>query len=338
MSISLKTTKLLWGKSGNRCAICRSELIEEALDTDDDDSIVGDMAHIIARKEAFTRGDYDALSPEERDRYANLILLCRKHHKVIDDQPAHYTVERLREIKSSHVAWVRDSLGSIDSQKEHDEQEYAATIDEWCKRIDIDNWTARGTWICSADGPQITKEYHEALVALPPWLLSRLWPQRYQPLERSFFNFKAVLQDFLTVLNRHLYDPGKDCDFLATKRFYKISEWNAEKYEELYRHYDDHVCLVGNLFIELTRAANLVCDRVREHVFRGFRRKEGVILVQRDMVGGFKSESYRAVYSAERRTEHQPYKGLSEFLKIEYTGDYFLRPEHLQGAKEDDLE
>jgi hypothetical protein len=39
----------------------------------DVESVVGDEAHIIARKESFTRGDYDSMSPEERDQYANLI-------------------------------------------------------------------------------------------------------------------------------------------------------------------------------------------------------------------------------------------------------------------------
>ena len=39
MSITLKTTKILWGRSGNRCAICRSVLVEDAVH-DDDDALV----------------------------------------------------------------------------------------------------------------------------------------------------------------------------------------------------------------------------------------------------------------------------------------------------------
>ena len=67
MAISLKTIKLLWGRAGNRCVICRRELSIDPLAAGDDESIIGDMAHIIARKEGFTRGDYDALSEQQRD-------------------------------------------------------------------------------------------------------------------------------------------------------------------------------------------------------------------------------------------------------------------------------
>ena len=95
MSINLKTHKLLWGKSGNKCAFedCRNDLIADETETDDE-SIIGDEAHIVARKENGPRG-ISKLSPEDRDKYDNLILLCRIHHKIIDDQHKFYTVEKL---------------------------------------------------------------------------------------------------------------------------------------------------------------------------------------------------------------------------------------------------
>jgi hypothetical protein len=40
------------------------------------------------------------------DSYDNLILLCRKHHKQVDDQVLHFTEERLKEIKCKHEAWT----------------------------------------------------------------------------------------------------------------------------------------------------------------------------------------------------------------------------------------
>ena len=85
MTITLKTHKILWGRSGNKCAICKNTLIVDSDDPNDDPSIVGDEAHIIARKETFTRGDYESLKPEQREHYSNLILLCKVHHKQIDD-------------------------------------------------------------------------------------------------------------------------------------------------------------------------------------------------------------------------------------------------------------
>ncbi len=39
-----------------------------------------------------------------------LILLCRVHHKIIDDQTQTYTVEVLRKMKTTHEAWVASTL------------------------------------------------------------------------------------------------------------------------------------------------------------------------------------------------------------------------------------
>ncbi len=106
MSILLKTHKLLWGRSGNKCAIpeCRNDLIADETETDDE-SIIGDEAHIVARNSDGPRGISDMTS-DERDKYDNLILLCRKHHKIVDDQPNYYTVEKLKEIKQQHEVWA----------------------------------------------------------------------------------------------------------------------------------------------------------------------------------------------------------------------------------------
>ena len=47
MAINDKTRKVLWGRSGNRCAICRRELVLDAT-TVDDVSVVGEECHIVS--------------------------------------------------------------------------------------------------------------------------------------------------------------------------------------------------------------------------------------------------------------------------------------------------
>jgi len=37
------------------------------------------------------------------DEYENLILLCRNHHKIIDDNPENYSVENLIELKKTFI-------------------------------------------------------------------------------------------------------------------------------------------------------------------------------------------------------------------------------------------
>lgn len=51
-----------------------------------------------------------SLPPDEIDRYENLILLCRNHHRVVDEQEAAYTIARLRDIKRAHEMEVRSRL------------------------------------------------------------------------------------------------------------------------------------------------------------------------------------------------------------------------------------
>jgi hypothetical protein len=108
MTISDRDRKILWAKSGNRCAICKASLVVEKT-ASDPAAVVGDEAHIVARSAGGPRA---GLQQESKlDSYENLILLCKVDHKTVDDQPNEYTIERLHTIKSHHEGWVRQALG-----------------------------------------------------------------------------------------------------------------------------------------------------------------------------------------------------------------------------------
>ncbi|MFD0084198.1 hypothetical protein [Priestia megaterium] len=49
MPVSNKARKILWGRSANRCAICKKELVEHATSLDDS-SVIGEECHIISAK------------------------------------------------------------------------------------------------------------------------------------------------------------------------------------------------------------------------------------------------------------------------------------------------
>lgn len=108
MSISDKTRKRLWAKSGNRCAISKIELVSDPTG-ESDDSIIGEECHICANSLGGPRYN-EKLSEAEIDSYDNLILLSRNFHKIVDDNSTYYTPERLRNIKKSHEEWVRKTL------------------------------------------------------------------------------------------------------------------------------------------------------------------------------------------------------------------------------------
>jgi hypothetical protein len=101
-----KEIKILWGRSGNRCAICKFELTP-----DGEKETLGEMAHIVARSADGPRGG-SSLTSNQRDKYSNLILLCPTHHAEIDKNFSDWPVTKLLEIKVKHEAWVSEQLNN----------------------------------------------------------------------------------------------------------------------------------------------------------------------------------------------------------------------------------
>lgn len=110
MPISDKTRKLLWGRSGNLCAICRNPLTADKTNGDEP-SILGQECHIVSGAPRGPR--FDQSYPEDLiDSIDNLILLCPTHHKQVDDQPIKYSATELLRLKASHEKWVERNLGA----------------------------------------------------------------------------------------------------------------------------------------------------------------------------------------------------------------------------------
>ncbi len=95
--ISNEVMRLLYAHSGNRCAYpnCHAPIFEE------DGLLTAECCHI----KAFSPGGprYDAAqTDEERNSGDNLILLCTRHHRIVDADEQTYTVDLLREYKQKH--------------------------------------------------------------------------------------------------------------------------------------------------------------------------------------------------------------------------------------------
>ena len=102
MSISERSRKILWVKAAGRCSLCRLQVAGEQADSDDP-SVFGEEAHIVARSPGGPRArKYDG----DIDGYDNLMLLCSRCHKQVDDQVNAYPEERLLKIKREHEAWA----------------------------------------------------------------------------------------------------------------------------------------------------------------------------------------------------------------------------------------
>ncbi len=107
MSISDRTRKILWARSGNRCAKCRTMLVADATSADDA-AVIGQECHIYPQGATGPRRD-DA-PPTDVHHYNNLILLCANCHTLVDAQHLTYSIEYLRELRSTHEAWWQSTL------------------------------------------------------------------------------------------------------------------------------------------------------------------------------------------------------------------------------------
>lgn len=94
---SSATVKTLFARSHNRCAFpgCPSPVVEET------DTVTAEICHIRALSPGGPRYDKDQTSGE-RNSAANLILICGRHHKIIDTEIATYTTATLLQIKQGH--------------------------------------------------------------------------------------------------------------------------------------------------------------------------------------------------------------------------------------------
>jgi len=105
--ISEPHLKILWGRSGNKCNICKSNLTEDS--KAGEGFVVGEMAHIYGEKEGAPRYNKD-FDKEERKSYKNRILLCPTHHTKIDSNEKDYPAELLLKIKQEHEEQVNNEL------------------------------------------------------------------------------------------------------------------------------------------------------------------------------------------------------------------------------------
>jgi len=323
MGLSLKTHKMLWGRAGNRCSYpdCNKELVIDETETDDA-SIVGEECHIVAQGKTGPRCD-ENFSKESKDKYNNLILMCNIHHKLIDDQPEKHTVDYLKKLKEDHEKWVSESLDCYDAAKQRDDELYAHIIEQWSMLVDIDNWKAWSSYIHGSGQPRMYVELESNLTKAKDFLFSRIWLKRYPDLECSFENFRRVLQDFLKFFHSESEQHGI---MFSTRKFYKIRDWDHKKYHSLLNEYNVHVSIIEDLHAELTRAAQLVCEKVRKNIDKSYRLKEGLLIIEAGPFMDLSYRQYRVEYSKEEKKIDIPYPGIDQFMSVRFTRDLCCAP------------
>lgn len=107
MAITERTSKIIWGQCAARCCMCKADVLHR--ENGKISSLVGEIAHIVGETERAARG-ISSLSLAERNEAENLLLLCRRDHKIVDDDPEIYPVDRLHKLKEEHIEWIARTL------------------------------------------------------------------------------------------------------------------------------------------------------------------------------------------------------------------------------------
>ena len=94
---TLATLKRLFARCRNQCAHpdCTLPIIEES------DTVTGDICHIKAASPGGPRYD-PAQEDAARQDAKNLILLCTRHHRIVDADERTFTVDVLTKMKQAH--------------------------------------------------------------------------------------------------------------------------------------------------------------------------------------------------------------------------------------------
>jgi len=306
MSISLKTHKKLWGHAANRCAFedCRRELTE---DTDDatDHFTLGDEAHIISERVLGPRHEKD-FPIEQIDKYDNLILLCKIHHKKIDSDVKSFPADKVRAVKKNHEQWVTSNL-TIDVAKQRDDEFFGEYIDKIEELAHFDIWQE---WTQHFQGngsfPRIKKEYYNDLEKLHQYISGRVHPVNKQNLLKAILLFNRVLEDFINEF--HLFMGDDDSQYYRTQQLYKINAITVER-QQL------HEAVLEELIIELTKAGNHLSKTIRETFFPKFRSSQGILLLY----------DYPSAGKAYRRFEYKGKEKYPGFHKITLRAKKYLK-------------
>ena len=126
------TIKKLFAYSGNQCTIpdCREFLVDET------GAMLGKIAHIHAAEKGSARFRED-MTNEQRRAFDNLMLVCGKHHDIIDypENVETYKPEVLRKYKAEHEGRFRSAERQLIEQVTDTTQATLPTYPRTMRRI-----------------------------------------------------------------------------------------------------------------------------------------------------------------------------------------------------------
>jgi hypothetical protein len=276
--VEVATRAVIWGRAGGRCSNpqCRRVLTYRPDETADP-SLIGEICHIKAKSPGGPR--YDEDYPEEfRESYDNLLLMCRIDHKIIDDHPEIYSVEKLRAIKAEHETWVDSRLSEQEKDARSAREKYAVLVAVIEKQLRLDR---ADRWLSSMghdEYPKIEKSFSGILFDFPTWAVRQFWPNSISVIESSVMNLIQAIDDYTHFFAQYS-SPNEFPEFYIIPKFYKYSEGDLERYEKQFERWKEVIAQARRRALEIAKALNLLAKIIRVNVVMDYRTEEGWFIV-----------------------------------------------------------
>jgi hypothetical protein len=259
------------------------------------------VCHIKAKSPGGPR--FDEKYPDEfRESYDNLVLMCRIDHKIIDDQPQIYTVEALKKLKNDHEAWVDSQLSSEEKNDREIREKYSvliALIEKMLRFSSADRWLS---FMRSDEYPRIEKSFCDSLFDFPTIVVRQFWPNRIPQIEATALNLVQAVDDYLHFFVQYS-SPTLFEGFYTIPKFYKIDEWDEDRYERLSKKWEGVIAEARERTLEIAMALNLLVKVTRTDVVTDYRTEEGWLIVPGELAGPNLSATAVPRYAPSREAE-----------------------------------
>lgn len=272
MTINTKDIKILWAKAAGRCSMpdCRKILVADASDAvPSKNSLIGENCHIVGEKEAGPRGK-SILSEDERNRYPNLILLCRNHHKIIDDDEKAWPVERLHLIKGEHEVWVESALTET---SDINEEWYANLVNSITEKFNLLNWEVISDHALRG---MLADCFVEGVSDVSLYLFKAIFPNKKPELEKAIINLVDRSKNYIDhFISNSKFSGGS---FYRGRKFYKEIYPNPNYHTDLlvYRRWE---VKCTRMLFNVVCALNEFADQVRKDINPDYFKMQGKFVV-----------------------------------------------------------
>jgi len=277
---------------------CRKELVlKGSTKVPSQNVVIGENCHIVAKNKKEARWD-SILTPAERDRYPNLILLCRNHHKIIDQDPSEWPIEKLHQIKSEHELWVETKFA--DSSEKISNQIYSDLINLATESLLLSHWD----WFSDhAVRFLLSEEFVDGADRFWLKVQKTVWPKEIPELEAAITNLCDRISQYVKIfMDKATLRPGKTNE---NDGFWVEDKWWKAQWRHDYHCYVDKstqwqkACTA--MLFNIVVALNEYAESVRKHLKPSYLVYQGKFVINDSM--GVMSEMRPSIYIPEEYTE-----------------------------------